>query len=314
MAQLRTPEPLPQILHLEASAHGDDDPSDYRIMVSNSDDVGVLNMGDDPHSPAPEYPLSRGGTRIVYVSIDSGVYDQDDYCFPPALLSKLPPFPPGNWNKGHITKTEGNPEPHLAWTRYSELPRVNATWYDTFVDYNSLHFCSKGCSTNVMEASHPELGKVIAKFARFEWEIGYFEAETIAYHWIDGHGIGPKFLAHLTEGGRVIGFLLEKVEGHYAGIEDLARCEDKVRKLHSLGIVHGDLNRYNFLVTADRVTLIDFETCKKCQADAAKAKELETLRENLVDTSGRGGPFIVLPMASGEQMDETSTSDGGPTE
>jgi hypothetical protein len=35
---------------------------------------------------------------------------------------------------------------------------------------------------------------VVAKFARFEWEIQYMENETTAYQWISGHNIGLGFL------------------------------------------------------------------------------------------------------------------------
>ncbi|KAB8277879.1 hypothetical protein BDV30DRAFT_204453 [Aspergillus minisclerotigenes] len=64
---------------------------------------------------------------------------------------------------------------------------------------------------------------VIAKFARFAWEIQYIEDETTAYQWINGHDIGPRFLGHLTEHGRVIGFLMEGItNARHAGLQDLA--------------------------------------------------------------------------------------------
>jgi hypothetical protein len=66
--------------------------------------------------------------------------------------------------------------------------------------------------TGIYEVSCPLFGTtIIAKFARFDWEVQYFEDETTAYQWIDGHDIGPRFLGHLTERGRAIGFLLEKI-------------------------------------------------------------------------------------------------------
>ena len=75
-------------------------------------------------------------------------------------------------------------------------------------------------------ASSPKFEKpIVAKFARFHWEIGYYVAETQAYSWIDGHNIGPKFLVYLTEDGRVIGFLIESVEGRHATVSDLDACK-----------------------------------------------------------------------------------------
>lgn len=73
--------------------------------------------------------------------------------------------------------------------------------------------------------------------------------------------IAPQFLGHLTENGRVIGFLLEKVEGTYARLSDLPLCAAALKTLHSMGLVHGDVNKHNFVVDREKgeVRLIDFE-------------------------------------------------------
>ena len=44
-------------------------------------------------------------------------------------------------------------------------------------------------------------------FARFDWEIQYIENETTRIN----HDVGPRFLGHLTEDGRAIGFLMERI-------------------------------------------------------------------------------------------------------
>ena len=49
--------------------------------------------------------------------------------------------------------------------------------------------------------------------------------KTTAYKWIDGHNIGPEFLGHLTEDGRVFGFAMRKIEtARYATPDDLDIC------------------------------------------------------------------------------------------
>ena len=48
----------------------------------------------------------------------------------------------------------------------------------------------------------------------------------------------PEFLGHLTENGRIIGFLLEKVDGEAACIDDLTKCESLVRRMHGLRFIH----------------------------------------------------------------------------
>ncbi|KAL8646274.1 MAG: hypothetical protein Q9226_006932, partial [Calogaya cf. arnoldii] len=80
-----------------------------------------------------------------------------------------------------------------------------------------------------------------------------------------------------------------KLQGRHAGVQDLARCEDVVRKLHSLHILHGNLNRHNFLVDEDQVVLIDFETSACSQDEEKKAEELRGLKKELLDDSGNSG-------------------------
>lgn len=137
--------------------------------------------------------------------------------------------------------------------------------------------------SHVRLASSPDfVSPVIAKFARFEWEINYYIAETQAYSWIDGHGIAPVFLGYLTENGRVIGFLIEHIVRRRADISDLQVCRDALQRLHRLGIVHGGLNRGNFLITEEgKAVIIDFETATKSDDSQAMELEIEGLAKQL---------------------------------
>jgi predicted Ser/Thr protein kinase len=135
---------------------------------------------------------------------------------------------------------------------------------------------------------------MIAKIARFEWEIPRIEQETRAYQLLEGSGLAPRFLGHVHENGRIMGFLLEKIEGRPASIQDLSACETALRALHKLGYVHGDVNRYNFLVTEEGAKLLDFESLQESASPESMSTELENLRAELVDESGRGGGFNFL--------------------
>ncbi|CAG8368382.1 unnamed protein product [Penicillium salamii] len=134
---------------------------------------------------------------------------------------------------------------------------------------------------------------IIAKIARFEWEIPRVERETRAYQLLEGSGLSPRFLGHIHENGRIIGFLLEKIEGRAASIQDLRTCETALEKLHELGFLHGDANRYNFLVTGEGVKLLDFEHLQENASPESMRKESESVRMELMENSGRGGGFIV---------------------
>lgn len=83
--------------------------------------------------------------------------------------------------------------------------------------------------------------------------------------------------------GRVIGFLIEHAVGRCADISDLPACQEVVRRLHRLGILHGDLNRNNFLISKDKAILIDFETAQKSNDERAMEAEMEGLVKQLLE-------------------------------
>jgi len=278
--------------------------------MSEPDDLKILALSMDDCGFESYYRVLVDGKKIKYVSIDGGIYDTDDLCFPPALLSKLPPFPPGDWNLAHITKSIETTKPQFAWTVQKAFRGITHPWHATKLDYLFLNL-GKMLMSNVYEASSELFNTpIIAKFARFPWEIDYYEAETQAYAWIEGHGIGPRFLGHLTEEGRIVGFLLERVEGRHAATDDLPACRAVVSKLHDLGIVHGDLNKHNFLISESRVVLLDFETAKRSEDTDATDRELRKLEEQLLDESGKGAMVTVAPELEAE-LSEINRRDGG---
>ena len=257
-------------------------------------DLKILHMTVDETDLDSYYHLLVNGQYFRYISIESGTYDFDDLCFPPSLLSKLPQLPPGNWNLGHIAISAETASPYFAWTTRKDFSSIKTTWHPTYVDFLSLKI-GDSLMANVYEVTLPQFDSpVIAKLARFPWEIDYYNNETLVYSWIEGHDIGPKFLGHLMEEERVIGFLLERVEGHHAGINDLLHCQTAVAKLHRLGISHGDLNRHNFLVSSERAYLVDFETAKKVDDQPTLDQELQELEKQLSSDSTRGGSYPVI--------------------
>ncbi|OOO05196.1 hypothetical protein OAory_01067120 [Aspergillus oryzae] len=55
-------------------------------------------------------------------------------------------------------------------------------------------------------------------------------------------GLAPRFLGHIHEHGRVVGFVLEKLNGRHGGIEDLSVCQALLQHFRGLGWLHGDVN------------------------------------------------------------------------
>jgi hypothetical protein len=166
---------------------------------------------------------------------------------------------------------------------------VKNCWHHTYVDFNDI-VLGKVLKPGIRELTCAQLDTVaVTKFARFEWEIQYTDNETTAYEWIEGKIIGPRFLGHLTEGSRVIGFLLERItDARYADSTDFAACERSLQGLHQLGILHGDVNRFNFLMKGSEALLIDFDTARKCEDLEALCREIKALPAALEDEPGRG--------------------------
>ena len=140
---------------------------------------------------------------------------------------------------------------------------------------------------------------MVAKIARFEWEIPGIIHETRAYMLLEGTGLAPRFLGHIQEHGRVIGFLLEKVDRmRRAGLSDLARCRDALRAFHQItAMQHGDVNRHNFLVSdgeRGKVVLIDFERSRSfsCGKKGAANGEGNSAVDGTTDRGDRPGRWL----------------------
>ena len=230
---------------------------------------------------------------VKYITIDYGLYEMNDMCFGPALIPLLPPFPQGDWKTAQISRDPATGQPHFTAVSNEVGSGIRKTWHSTTVDYSELEMGEK-LRSNVYEVTCPRFNStIVAKFARFAWEIPQLEDETIAYEWIEGHGIGPDFLGHICEEGRVIGFLTSRViDFHHATPKDILMCTATLSRLHNLGIKHGDTNKHNFLIHEGRATLIDFDCATKTSDSEELNEELGRLEEQLADTSGRGGRVV----------------------
>ncbi|KAH9884599.1 hypothetical protein F4778DRAFT_556882 [Xylariomycetidae sp. FL2044] len=270
--------------------------------AKNSNVQLLANLVDSDDEEEGEYRFLVDGTHVKYVTVAPGVLPKDDRSFAPAVLAGLPPLPPSNWNTGHVGLDSASRKPVFLHTEKADLPGVKTIWHATSIDHLELRE-PKRLRQNIHIVSHPLFDRrVVTKFTEFPWQTPYLEAETAAYQWIDGSDFAPRFLGHLTEEGRVIGFVLEYIDNaRAAGPGDLAACQNVLKKLHSLGIRHGDINRFNFLVQRDgRVVLLDIETAKKDASIDELEAEYQHLTESLQDPSMRGGSELDAGLS--EQM------------
>jgi hypothetical protein len=210
-------------------------------------------------------------------------------------IPNLPDLPDSPWTTMTISRDENGSL--TAVTPMDALPKIRTAWHEQHVDVLTLN--STRCFRSGVHEVQYDDAPAIAKIACFEWEMRRIERETWAYSLLADHHsqnpnespIAPKFLAHLTENGRIMGLLLEKVDGESACINDLDHCETLLRRLHhDLGLIHGDVNRYNFLV--DRVSrsgvrLVDFEHAEDVNESLAR-EELLSLPAESTEETGRG--------------------------
>ncbi|KAH8425895.1 uncharacterized protein LDX57_003636 [Aspergillus melleus] len=127
------------------------------------------------------FRLLVDGQTVKYIIIEPGIYSTEDMCFGPSLVSILPELPPGNWNDGLVAQDANDARPRFAYVRLTRYPGVRNTWHETYVDYLNLSIGRK-LRTGIYKVHCPSFDKtVVAKFARFPWEIQYIENETTAY-------------------------------------------------------------------------------------------------------------------------------------
>lgn len=78
----------------------------------------------------------------------------------------------------------------------------------------------------------------------------------------------------------------------YPGPSDISSCRQVVLELHNNGLVHKDLNRYNFSINhEEKVYLYDFDSFEKINDtinDERVKIDLGSLADKLEDTFGIG--------------------------
>lgn len=245
------------------------------------------------------------GSSVKYITIQAGALDAESLMDMPLNFQNIIPLLPyvkDDWNSAYISRdaASGKLQPMVS---QATLPRVQTIWDSKMIGFLDLErtaqlsLLAQECKWKQAAVGDEAVDQktMVAKMARFPWEIQYIEAETRIYKLLQPLHITPTFLGHIHEAGRVIGVLLEKVEGRPANIGDLKICRAALQRLHDLKILHGDCNRYNFIIGADdEVTLIDFDNTK-VDADAkAMDKEMAGLEEQLREETVRGGGFIEI--------------------
>ncbi|KAJ5507376.1 hypothetical protein N7527_009519 [Penicillium freii] len=240
-----------------------------------------------------EYRILVGGL-VRYLIIGIGTFERSTL----STLSSLPELPEDDtWNMAYVSRDPSSGGLAID-LQYRTFIGILDRWHPVLVDCLELKRI-KQLTATTYEANYSSDGSsnttrssvVVVKVARFEWELPRLSQETLVYKRLENTDLAPRFIGHVHEHGRVIGFILEKLEGREANIEDLSSCQSALQRLHDIGILHGDVNKYNFIVQDDAVRLIDFEKSQLYDGTAYMQAEMDCLCDQLVENTGRGAGF-----------------------
>ena len=89
--------------------------------------------------------------------------------------------------------------------------------------------------------------------------------------------------------------LLEWLDGEFASADDLLDCSSALGRLHGIGLVHGDVDRYNSIVDKQnsQARMVDLEHAAALDEATANIV-LQSLVAELEEVTGRGGPARLL--------------------
>ena len=239
----------------------------------------------------------RTGQNVRYLSINSqGIFPEAILEDPARLLAHLPELPDARYNRIHLRRRSNR---ELQYERYwtEEMPEVKTKWHRNLVDVTTLETLHV-FTERVREVRLPSGGRAIAKIANWPHQVMEMNAESHAYRLLterqrpDHPPLAPKVLGHLTENGRLVGLLLEKIVGRLPqgnqpldgphatnGHHDFVDCETALERLHDMHLAHGDVGGGNFIIEAGsgRARPIDFEWALPLTSER-KAKDMSSLR------------------------------------
>ncbi|KAL4816903.1 hypothetical protein BDW67DRAFT_161097 [Aspergillus spinulosporus] len=236
----------------------------------------------------------RRNKRIVYVSILSGdILPHDCRTDSSRILSQLRNIPmwEGEWKTITIQRNshglESTPDKFLP--HGLDLRQLDS---NSGSIYNLLDLATVSRISDRISRVRCDGKTWILKVARFRHELPALQREVSVYSTLASSGfqLAPRFIGFIYEEtkDRTVGFLMEEILGSHPDIQNLDECRETARRLHASGIIHGDLNRYNFLMTDSGAKVFDFEvSVAEGDADPAAAEEeMKTLESKLKDESG----------------------------
>jgi hypothetical protein len=173
--------------------------------------------------------------------------------------------PPGGWSIGHLS-LNADGKFNILSTEDVTIQGIepSALFHHCKVDLLELGDTEPGRRWTVMQCSFQKQAGIFSGrhildltgsetvIAAWDWDPsdGYGPSqETKIYSTIDGHGIAPRFLGHITENRtRAIGFIVEHIPCRAATAKDIEAGKATLARLHGLGIAYGSPRPESLLV------------------------------------------------------------------
>lgn len=162
-------------------------------------------------------------------------------------------------------------------------------WHPRIIEYGNLVKVVTIQEGRLEVVQHPDLGTkgVLVKRAALPEYIDSISREAHFYRLLDGLGVTPLFLGHVTDGDRITGFLAEFVQHQ----EDDGKRHDRdggteaclaaLRRMHARGIAHMDAHGGNCLVREDgSAAIVDFELAEETSSVAEYERDLWVMRHS----------------------------------
>ncbi len=248
------------------------------------EEVLSIDLGDKDDL----YRICRG-KRVVYVSIQApSIIPPQDKTESSKALTHMRKVP--KWDQDWQTLTVAKRDDEMLCFENLFLPHrlpKNALLVPCHENFNIMNLQPVKRISHRVSLARQDRNLYCVKIARFNHELVYMKREVWAYKMLvkSGLTIAPKFHGYVYEEhpDRIIGFLMEIIDGRHADVEDLEPCRKVVQQMHGLGLIHGDLNKYNFIVTENGVKLVDFEASEFAD-EGTREHELDGLAGYLAST------------------------------
>lgn len=92
--------------------------------------------------------------HVKYVTVEPGVLPKGDRTFAPVLIPLLAPFPPSDWNVGHVSKDPTSGRPIFSSIVNNDLPGVTNVWHRTRIDLLEFKKVYR-VRQNIHKVTHP---------------------------------------------------------------------------------------------------------------------------------------------------------------